>query len=102
MPMTFSPKRFLITTTLVIAVGCAMAMPAAGQDAVTKGQEVYAAQKCQICHAIAGKGSETNPLDGVGAKLSAVEINQWIAQPAEAAAKPKATKKAPACGSYAY
>ncbi len=68
-----------------------------GQDAaqVKKGQEVYTAQKCQICHAIAGKGSKTNPLDGVGAKLSADDIKQWITHPAEAAAKAKSTKKPP-------
>ena len=44
---------------------------AAAQDAalVKKGQEVYAAQKCSVCHAIAGKGGKQSPLDGVGAKL---------------------------------
>jgi mono/diheme cytochrome c family protein len=92
MPMTFSTKRFLITTTLVIAVGCATAMPAAAQDA-KKGQEVYAAQKCQVCHAIAGTGNKALPLDGVGAKLPAADIKQWILQPVEAAAKHKSTKK---------
>ena len=68
MPMMFSTKRFLMTTTLALAVGFAMAMPAAAQDAVTKGQGVYTAQKCQMCHAIAGKGNKSNPLDGVGGK----------------------------------
>ena len=99
MPMTFSTKRFLITTTLVIAGGFA-ALPAAGQDAVKKGQEVYTAQKCQTCHAIAGKGNKTNPLDGVGAKLSADDIKQWITHPTEAAAKAKSTKKPPMPAKY--
>ena len=53
------------------------------QDAAQsrRAQEVYAAQKCQMCHAIAGKGSKSNPLDGVGTKLSADDIKQWITHP---------------------
>ncbi len=31
-----------------------------------------------------GKGSKANPLDGVGAKLSADDIRQWITNPTEA------------------
>ena len=100
MPMMFSTKRFLMTTTLALAVGFAMAMPAAGQDAVTKGQGVYTAQKCQVCHAIAGKGNKTNPLDGVGGKLSADDIKQWITHPTDAATKAKSTKKPPMPNKY--
>jgi mono/diheme cytochrome c family protein len=100
MPMSVSTKRFLITTTLVIAVGFATAMPAAGQDAAKKGQEVYTAQKCQVCHAVAGKGSKANPLDGVGAKLSADDIKLWITNPTEAASKAKSTKKPPMPNKY--
>ena len=65
-----------------------------------KGQEVYTAQKCQMCHAIAGKGSKANPLDGVGGKLSADDIKQWITHPTEAAAKAKSTKKPPMPAKY--
>ena len=99
MTVTFSMTRSLILTTLVLAVGFATARPAAGQDA-KKGLEVYTAQKCQLCHAIAGKGSKTNPLDGVGAKLSAEDIKQWITHPVEAAAKAKSTKKPPMPAKY--
>src|SRR5580765_4333615 len=99
MPMTFETKRLLMTTTLVVAVGLVAARPAAAQDAA-KGQAVYTAQKCQVCHAIAGKGSKTNPLDGVGAKLSAAEIKEWITQPVESAAKAKSTKKPPMQAKY--
>ena len=62
------------------------------QDA-EKGKAVYAAQKCSMCHGIAGAGSKTNPLDGVGTKLSAADIRAWIVTPVEAAAKAKSTKK---------
>ncbi len=86
--------------TIVLMLGIATA--AAAQDAalVKKGQEVYAAQKCQVCHAIAGKGSKANPLDGVGTKLSADDIKQWITHPTEAAAKAKSTKKPPMPAKY--
>jgi mono/diheme cytochrome c family protein len=99
MPMTFETKRLLMTTTLVMAAGLVMARPAAAQDAA-KGQAVYTAQKCQMCHAIAGKGSKTNPLDGVGAKLSAEDIRHWIINPTEAAAKAKSAKKPPMPNKY--
>jgi mono/diheme cytochrome c family protein len=99
MTMTLETKRLLMTTTLVMAAGLVMARPAAAQDAA-KGQAVYTAQKCQMCHAIAGKGSKTNPLDGVGGKLSAEDIRQWITNPTEAAAKAKSTKKPPMPNKY--
>jgi mono/diheme cytochrome c family protein len=74
---------------------------ATAQDAaVKKGQEVYTAQKCQVCHAIAGKGGKANPLDGVGAKLSADDVKQWITHPGDAAAKAKSTKKPPMPAKY--
>jgi mono/diheme cytochrome c family protein len=67
---------------------------ARSQDAA-KGQQVYAAQKCQVCHAVAGKGNKQNPLDGVGAKLSADDIRAWIVDPIAMAAKASSTKKPP-------
>jgi len=70
----------------------AVAVPASAQDA-KKGEEVYTAQKCSLCHQIAGKGNKMNPLDGVGAKMKADEIREWITHPTEAAAKAKSTKK---------
>src|SRR5262245_28823903 len=87
--------------TIVFTLGCAGAA-AAGQDAaqIKKGQEVYAAQKCQICHSVAGKGSKSNPLDGVGGKLSADDIRQWITHPTDMTAKTKSTKKPPMPAKY--
>lgn len=62
------------------------------QDAA-KGEQVYAAQKCSMCHQVAGKGNKLSPLDGVGKKLKAEEIREWIVAPDAAAAKAKSTKK---------
>jgi mono/diheme cytochrome c family protein len=67
-------------------------IPAAAQDAA-KGEQVYAAQKCSMCHQIAGKGNKLSPLDGVGKKLSAAETREWIVEPDAAAKKHNSTKK---------
>jgi mono/diheme cytochrome c family protein len=75
----------------VVAVGAA---PAFAQGDAAKGAEVYAAQKCQMCHSVAGKGGKLS-LDGVGSKLTAADIEEWITHPAEAAKKHKSTAKPP-------
>ena len=85
---------------LMVAAVVAESVPAFAQDA-KKGQEVYTAQKCQLCHSVAGKGGKTSPLDGVGGKLSADEIKHWIVDPTDAAAKAKSTKKPPMPKKYA-
>lgn len=92
--MTFTMTSMLPLTALALALSVAAPRAAAGQDAA-KGEQVYAAQKCQVCHSIAGKGSKTNPLDGVGTKLSATDIRQWITEPAKMTAQTKSTKKPP-------
>jgi mono/diheme cytochrome c family protein len=89
----------LLTTGFALAAWAATASPAMAQDA-KRGQEVYAAQKCSICHSIAGQGSKTSPLDGVG-KKSADDIRQWIVNPTEMTAKTKSTKKPPMPARYA-
>src|SRR5262245_27050474 len=86
----------------LIAIGIAAAGRAFDQDAaaIKKGQSVYTAQKCQTCHAIAGKGNKNNALDGVGTKLKADEIKEWITNPTEMTAKTKSTKKPPMPNKY--
>ena len=94
MHKTLVTMGWLVAFALICSAGIANA-----QD-VKKGEQVYAAQKCSICHSIAGKGSKTNPLDGVGTKLSAADIRAWIVSPVEAAAKAKSTKKPPMPAKY--
>ena len=65
---------------------------AVAQDAA-KGQQLYAAQKCSMCHQVAGKGNKLSVLDGVGAKLTAAQIKEWLVTPEEAAKKANSTKK---------
>ena len=88
-----------LLAAFVVAVGAvsAAAAPAAAQDAaaIKKGQELYAAQKCSVCHSIGGQGNKNNPLDGVGKKLNAADTKQWIVDPVGMTKKVASTKKPP-------
>ncbi len=86
------------TGGLLAAAVMTVGVSVAAQD-LAKGATVYAAQKCSLCHAIDGKGQAKGPLDGIGTKLTADEIRQWIVTPAEMAAKAKAMRK-PAMRAY--
>ena len=102
-----NPNRLVeITMRQVTRLGLALALTfvpgaVAAQSAVQveQGQKVYAAQKCSICHAVAGKGNAKGALDDVGAKLSADEIRQWIVDAPGMTAKSKAARK-PAMKAY--
>jgi len=73
-----------VATTLLIAA------TAFGEDpAIADGKKVYTAQKCQLCHSIAGVGNKKSPLDGVGKKLNAEDIKKWIVSPKEMKADTK-------------
>jgi len=87
----------MMRTTVVLAL-CALTLPqtAWAQDAlVQKGQQVYARQKCSMCHSVAGKGNPKGSLDGIGAKWKADEIREWIVDWKAMAAKHQATRKPP-------
>jgi len=79
----------------------AIATPAQAQstDLVAKGQAVYAAQKCSMCHSIAGKGQAKGPLDDVGGKLKVEDIREWIVNPAKMTKEHNVTRK-PAMKAY--
>ena len=78
----------LAAAALVLVVNVASA-----QDKVARGAAVYAEQKCQLCHAIAGKGNAKGPLDAVGTKLSAADRKAWLVDAKGMTAKTKATRK---------
>lgn len=82
-------------TIAILTAGAALLLPAAATAQADKGQQVFAAQKCSMCHAIAGKGNAKGPLDGVGAKYSAAEIKEWIVNAKGMTEKTKATRKPP-------
>jgi mono/diheme cytochrome c family protein len=72
-----------------------LALPAWAQTPAERGLQVYGAQKCSMCHAVAGKGNAKGPLDGVGMKLSPADLREWIVNAKEMAEKHKAIRKPP-------
>lgn len=72
---------------------------ASAQSPVEKGKAVFAAQKCSICHSVAGVGNKKGALDDVGSKLSAADLRNWIVAAPEMSAKVKAERK-PAMKAY--
>ena len=87
-------KRAFIIAIGIMVLGVGVT-PALAQDKakVEKGTQVYAAQKCSICHSIGEQGNKKGPLDGVGSKLSADEIRTWIVDPKTMTEKTKAARK---------
>ena len=77
----------IVALALIVLTGS----PAVAQT--DQGVKVYAAQKCAICHSIAGVGNKKFPLDGVGTKLTADQIREWIVDPVAAAKKANSTAK---------
>lgn len=61
-------------------------------DASDRGREVYAMQKCALCHSIAGIGGKKMPLDRVGSRLKPEDIRKWVRTPK--AMKAESTMKA--------
>ncbi|MEQ1896459.1 MAG: cytochrome c [Vicinamibacterales bacterium] len=86
---------------MLAVVGCVL-LPgvARAETPAEKGATVYGAQKCGMCHSVAGKGNPKGVLDGVGKKLKADEIREWIVDAPAMMAKAKATRK-PAMKAYA-
>lgn len=76
----------VVVSGLTVSVG---ARAEAVQDAakIEAGKKVFDAQKCSMCHMVAGKGAKLSVLDGVGTRLKAEEIKMWITEPATMEAK---------------
>ena len=96
-------KRRVIGVCAVVLGGLCSPSVGSAQDKakVDQGVKVYAAQKCGVCHSVAGVGAKRGPLDGVGSRLSEDEIRQWLVNPAEMTKKTQATRKPP-MKSYAH
>ena len=80
-----------IAVVLVLTGAPALLRAADAPDAakVEKGTQVFAAQKCSMCHAIAGKGNPKTPLDDVGDKLTVDQIKAYVTNPKGAKADSK-------------
>lgn len=85
----------MMRITFVMVVLCGLASTAFAQG-VAKGQQAFAESKCLVCHFVGGEGNKKGPvLDGVGAKLTAEEMRQWITNAPEMAAKANIVRKPP-------
>ncbi len=90
-----------MTRLAVVGVACAAVvaapLPVEAQDAglVRKGQAVFAAQKCSLCHSVAGKGNPKGSLDGVGSKYSAEQLRELIVDAKQMTALTRATRTPP-------
>ena len=86
-------KRLVtLAGALVLGAWCVQAV-AQDAKAIERGKQVYAEQKCKLCHSIAGEGNAKGPLDGVGGKLTPADIKEWMIHPKEMTAKTKAERK---------
>ena len=82
--------RVVIYVAILSVVGAASA---GADDAKDRGEKVFAAQKCALCHSIDGKGNAKGPMDEALSKLSAAEIRAWITDAKGMTAKTKAERK---------
>ena len=81
-----------IVFAVCAAVG--LAATASAQDAkIAKGVQVYADQKCAMCHSIGDKGNKKGPLDDVASKYSLDELRAWIVDAKGMTAKTNAPRK---------
>jgi mono/diheme cytochrome c family protein len=87
-------------TVIILALSAGLVATVSAQDQLAKGEAVYAAQKCAMCHSIGEKGNKKGPLDGVGTKLSAADISLWMTDAKAMTAKTSSTRK-PEMKSYA-
>jgi mono/diheme cytochrome c family protein len=95
--------RALTAAALAVFLAGIFAAPASAQNTkqdtkldpklVQRGEQVYAEQKCSMCHSIQGKGNKAGPLDDVGVRLSEEDIRQWMINPRVMTEKTKATRK---------
>ena len=86
-------RSMMVVVAMCVGVGMGSAATAEAQDAKAKGEQLFADQKCTLCHSVGEKGNKKGPLDGVGTKLSASEIREWITDAKGMTTKTKATRK---------
>ena len=86
-PFGREPAMRRILVSMALTLFAVAGVHAQDAKKVAAGKSLYDKNGCAKCHQIAGKGSKISPLDGVGSKLSAAEIKQWLTDPAAMTAK---------------
>jgi mono/diheme cytochrome c family protein len=74
-------RRCIVAFFLVAGVNGTVTSGVARAGGAATGEEVYAAQKCAVCHSVGDKGNKKYPLDGVGSRLSETDIRDWLLNP---------------------
>lgn len=75
-----APQPALVPSKTNISTEAGVALP-------HRGLAVFEEQKCATCHSLAGKGNPRYPLDGIGSRMIAGELEQWITATGPAQAK---------------
>ena len=83
-----SIRSYVVAT--VIALTCFAAVAGAAPNLVNG--KALVQKQCLACHSLEGKGNAKGPMEGLGAKLSADEIRQWLVDPKGMTAKANATR----------
>jgi mono/diheme cytochrome c family protein len=83
----------LIGAVVVASLAGLTGVASAADDAKAKGEAVFVAQKCGLCHSIAGKGNPKGPMEDAVAKLSPAEIRSWITDAKGMTAKTNSARK---------
>jgi len=84
-------KVCILAMTFAAVLLCAAS--ARAQTPVEKGMAVFTAQKCSLCHSVAGKGNPKGPLEDAVSKLSNEDIREWLVHPGEMREKAHAGRK---------
>ena len=81
-------------TALIAAAVILAAVPSANAQSAKaqQGAAVFTAQKCTMCHSVAGKGNPKGALDNITAKNKAEHIRDWLTDPEGMRAKTNATR----------
>jgi len=83
--------RVIVAATLMSAC---VAVAALAQDAkAARGAQVFAEQKCALCHSIGDKGNKKGPLDEVGSSRSLEDLRAWMVDAKGMTVKTKALRK---------
>ena len=82
-----------VTALVAAAIILAVVPSAYAQSAkAQQGAAVFTAQKCTMCHSVAGKGNPKGALDNITAKNKAEHIRAWLTDPEGMRTKSNATR----------
>jgi cytochrome c553 len=85
-------RRAIVLIASLALIFVVLVIAYSADSSIDHGKEVFAAQKCPMCHSIAGVGNKKYPLDGIGSKMKAEALKEFAKNPK--GTKPNITMKA--------